>query len=127
MKKRIYTLLTVILLVLSTVAAYAHSGRTDANGGHNDNKNASGLGSYHYHCGGNPPHLHQNGICPYAGAAIPSTPAPKPATPTSAPLPVKPITVTIDNVAVEFETSPRLINDRIMVQIRAIGNKPIDI
>ena len=34
--------------------AQAHSGRTDASGGHRDNKNASGLGSYHYHCGGHP-------------------------------------------------------------------------
>ena len=27
--------------------AQAHSGRTDASGGHRDNKNASGLGSYY--------------------------------------------------------------------------------
>ncbi|MFR2693673.1 MAG: YHYH domain-containing protein [Enterocloster bolteae] len=47
--------------------AQAHSGRTDASGGHRDNKNASGLGSYHYHCGGHPAHLHPNGVCPYAG------------------------------------------------------------
>lgn len=47
--------------------AQAHSGRTDASGGHRDNKNASGLGSYHYHCGGYPAHLHPNGVCPYAG------------------------------------------------------------
>lgn len=45
--------------------SYGHSGRTDSNGGHKDNKNVSGLGSYHYHCGGNPPHLHENGVCPY--------------------------------------------------------------
>lgn len=45
----------------------AHSGRTDKYGGHKDNKNVSGLGSYHYHCGGNPAHLHENGFCPYAG------------------------------------------------------------
>ena len=25
----------------------------------------SGLGSYHYHCGGYPAHLHTNGVCPY--------------------------------------------------------------
>ncbi|WP_367565502.1 YHYH domain-containing protein [Lacrimispora sp.] len=43
----------------------AHSGRTDANGGHRDNQNKSGLGSYHYHCGGYPAHLHPNGVCPY--------------------------------------------------------------
>lgn len=34
------------------LVAEAHSGRTDRYGGHRDNKNKSGLGSYHYHCGG---------------------------------------------------------------------------
>lgn len=48
-----------------SMEAEAHSGRTDANGGHKDNKNKSGLGSYHYHCGGHPAHLHPNGVCPY--------------------------------------------------------------
>lgn len=47
------------------LVAEAHSGRTDRYGGHRDNKNKSGLGSYHYHCGGHPAHLHENGICPY--------------------------------------------------------------
>jgi len=47
----------------------AHSGRTDSSGGHRDNKNASGLGYYHYHCGGNPPHLHSNGVCPYSAGS----------------------------------------------------------
>lgn len=45
---------------------FAHSGRTDSNGGHRDNKNKSGLGSYHYHCGGHPAHLHTKGVCPYS-------------------------------------------------------------
>ncbi|MEY8336729.1 YHYH domain-containing protein [Lachnospiraceae bacterium 62-35] len=49
------------------ITAEAHSGRTDSQGGHKDNKNKSGLGSYHYHCGGYPAHLHTNGVCPYAG------------------------------------------------------------
>ena len=48
-----------------SIEAEAHPGRTDANGGHKDNKNKSGLGSYHYHCGGHPAHLHPNGVCPY--------------------------------------------------------------
>lgn len=56
---------TTFMDTMSTVEA--HSGRTDRNGGHKDNKNKSGLGSYHYHCGGNPAHLHENGVCPYAG------------------------------------------------------------
>ena len=47
------------------IVAEAHSGRTDSHGGHRDNKNKSGLGSYHYHCGGYPAHLHENGVCPY--------------------------------------------------------------
>lgn len=55
-----------LLLALSPAFALAHSGRTDSSGGHKDNKNKSGLGSYHYHCGGNPPHLHTGGVCPYA-------------------------------------------------------------
>ena len=55
-----------LLFALSPAVALAHSGRTDASGGHRDNKNKSGLGSYHYHCGGNPPHLHTGGVCPYA-------------------------------------------------------------
>lgn len=53
----------------TVLTAEAHSGRTDARGGHRDNKNKSGLGSYHYHCGGYPAHLHKNGVCPYSSAA----------------------------------------------------------
>ena len=55
--------------------AEAHSGRTDSSRGHQDNKNKSGLGGYHYHCGGYPAHLHTNGVCPYKNGtpAVPST------------------------------------------------------
>ena len=55
---------------------YAHSGRTDASGGHKDNKNKSGLGSYHYHCGGYPAHLHDGGICPYSSTGTSSSQTP---------------------------------------------------
>ena len=68
MKKRIYALILMFVLVFTSLS-FAHSGRTDANGGHRDNKNKSGLGSYHYHCGGYPAHLHNNGICPYSSNA----------------------------------------------------------
>ena len=51
------------------LVAEAHSGRTDSSGGHRDNRNASGLGYYHYHCGGHPAHLHTNGVCPYAAGS----------------------------------------------------------
>lgn len=56
-----------VLPCFSAITAEAHSGRTDSRGGHRDNKNKSGLGSYHYHCGGYPAHLHPNGVCPYSG------------------------------------------------------------
>ncbi|MFR8227304.1 MAG: YHYH domain-containing protein [Lachnospirales bacterium] len=74
-KKRLVMLLTAVSLCTAVPElamgtndvsiAEAHSGRTDSRGGHRDNKNKSGLGSYHYHCGGHPAHLHENGGCPY--------------------------------------------------------------
>lgn len=63
MKKPGIVLITVFSLSLGLTPAFigisgnliieaeAHQGRTDANGGHHDYKNKSGLGSYHYHCG----------------------------------------------------------------------------
>ncbi|WP_276629291.1 YHYH domain-containing protein [Terrisporobacter hibernicus] len=67
MKKKIRGIILIVLLICSqSLMIDAHSGRTDSSGGHRDNKNKSGLGSYHYHCGGYPPHLHTNG-CPYKG------------------------------------------------------------
>lgn len=52
-------------LVLLNNVGYAHSGGTDASGGHHDYANKSGLGAYHYHHG-YPAHLHPNGVCPYS-------------------------------------------------------------
>lgn len=66
-------IISIILLLSFQKVLFAHSGGTDANGGHKDNKNKSGLGSYHYHCGGNPPHLHENGICKYKSTSSNST------------------------------------------------------
>lgn len=66
MKRQIVSFMMAIsLIVTSTSPVMAHSGRTDSSGGHRDNKNKSGLGYYHYHCGGHPAHLHENGVCPY--------------------------------------------------------------
>lgn len=62
--KKVLALLVLLVFLPATV--FAHSGRTDSSGGHKDNKNKSGLGSYHYHCGGHSPHLHEGGACPYA-------------------------------------------------------------
>lgn len=54
-------LLCVLLLVGLTCTAYAHPGRTDANGGHYNHS----TGEYHYHHG-YPAHQHYGGVCPYA-------------------------------------------------------------
>lgn len=79
MRKRILGFMVAVLIGFTCVSVAvpdvaltveAHSGRTDARGGHKDNKNASGLGSYHYHCGGHPAHLHPNGVCPYAAGGV---------------------------------------------------------
>lgn len=71
MKKKLICLLSSILIfmVAWTSVSFAHGGRTDSQGGHHDYKNVSGLGPYHYHCGGYPAHLHSGGRCPYAGGA----------------------------------------------------------
>jgi His-Xaa-Ser repeat protein HxsA len=84
MKKYIKTFLVILLAIVASIAPLpisytnaitveAHSGRTDSSGGHKDNKNKSGLGSYHYHCGGHPAHLHKNGVCPYSTSTTSST------------------------------------------------------
>ncbi|MCI8285700.1 MAG: Ig domain-containing protein [Firmicutes bacterium] len=72
-KKTLTAILILLLTISIPLTAAAHSGRTDGNGGHRDNKNKSGLGSYHYHCGGYPAHLHTNGVCPYSGGGSTST------------------------------------------------------
>ncbi|MFV0401175.1 MAG: YHYH domain-containing protein [Oscillospiraceae bacterium] len=69
MKKLSIAVLCILLALLLPLSTLAHSGRTDSSGGHKDNKNASGLGYYHYHCGGNPPHLHSGGVCPYSSTS----------------------------------------------------------
>lgn len=68
MKKSITRISAVVCALVLCIGntCFAHGGRTDASGGHRDNKNKSGLGYYHYHCGGYPAHLHPNGVCPYA-------------------------------------------------------------
>lgn len=58
-------LIFILILFINPFPSLSHSGRTDGSGGHKDKNNVSGLGPYHYHCNGNPPHLHDNGICPY--------------------------------------------------------------
>ena len=49
-----------VFLMLFPLCAFAHSGRTDSQGGHTDHS----TGIYHYHHG-YPAHSHTNGRCPY--------------------------------------------------------------
>lgn len=72
--KKVAAIAVIIIALLSMpIVNLAHSGRTDSSGGHKDNKNKSGLGPYHYHCGGHPAHLHDGGVCPYASSATPAS------------------------------------------------------
>ena len=68
-KGKITSLILSATLALTPIASIAHSGRTDDQGGHRDNKNRSGLGYYHFHHGYGP-HLHKNGICPYSSKTV---------------------------------------------------------
>lgn len=88
LKKLVVTLLTALTISTTTITIItppltteAHSGRTDSRGGHKDNKNKSGLGSYHYHCGGHPAHLHPNGVCPYSNSSSTTSYTPQQQTP----------------------------------------------
>lgn len=54
-------IVSIFLLTVATcLSIYSHPGRTDSDGGHNDNS----TGGYHYHHG-YPAHQHKNGVCPY--------------------------------------------------------------
>jgi hypothetical protein len=77
MEKKIKKIVCILVVLLSlSQTSYAHPGRTDSNGGHKDNKNASGLGGYHYHHGFGP-HLHPGGVCELTGGDN-NTPASSP-------------------------------------------------
>lgn len=69
------TIVVSICILLGAMCniTFAHSGGTDSKGGHKDKNNVSGLGSYHYHCGGHPAHLHTNGVCPYSSSSSKTT------------------------------------------------------
>ena len=70
-KIKICSILIAVIIALSICnIVYAHSGRTDSIGGHKDKNNVSGLGPYHYHCGGYPAHLHEGGVCPYSAPTV---------------------------------------------------------
>ena len=72
-KKLVTTLAIIVVLLSMPTVNLAHKGRTDKNGGHKDKNNESGLGSYHFHCGGHPAHLHDGGVCPYTSSPAPAS------------------------------------------------------
>lgn len=105
-KKVVAIAVLVALLCIPTVN-YAHKGRTDASGGHKDKNNVSGLGAYHYHCGGYPAHLHDGGVCPYtsstpATTSVQSTPKTTSTTKTPPPAEVKASKIEIDVAELEL-------------------------
>ena len=105
--KKVVAIVVLVALLCMPIVNMAHSGRTDASGGHKDNKNKSGLGSYHYHCGGYPAHLHDGGVCPYTSSApattsVQSTPKTTSTTKTTTPAEVKASKVEIDVAELEL-------------------------
>lgn len=60
MKRTFALALSALLICCLCVPTFAHSGKTDINGGHYD----ATTGEYHYHHG-YPAHSHPNGECPY--------------------------------------------------------------
>ena len=66
MKKLSVIIYAILLVCVLGLSAFAHSGRTDSDGGHNDNIN----GGYHYHHGYSA-HQHPNGECPYDNNSSP--------------------------------------------------------
>lgn len=62
--RRLWLLCVVAVFFVAAVVlplnVSAHSGRTDANGGHHNRS----TGEYHYHHG-YPAHQHEDGVCPY--------------------------------------------------------------
>ena len=108
-RKNIFKKVVILIAIVVSmpIVNLAHSGRTDSSGGHRDNKNASGLGGYHYHCGGHPAHLHTGGVCPYsapspASAASSSSSSKTTSTKSTTPAKVNPTSVEIDEDDLEI-------------------------
>jgi len=84
-----YLAIALVLFVLAISDVSAHSGRTDANGGHNCYVGAC-AGTYHYHNGGSAPAPY---IPPKTIASPKPTPKPTP-TPVASPTPTPSLTPT---------------------------------
>lgn len=120
MKFRQLFLLSFICVTFHTNTIFAHSGRTDVQGGHHDYKNVSGLGDYHYHHGYSA-HLHTNGICPYeATNKINEEVAQTKENPKSEEEPTNTICIIIQGKEMTTDLSPKLINNRVMIPVRPV-------
>lgn len=73
MKKKLLMPVFMFFVMLFAIPSFGHGGGIDANGGHHDYNNVSGLGSYHYHCDGHSAHLHTDGVCPFSSDASTSS------------------------------------------------------
>ena len=115
-KKLSSVILSIVFIIAFSLTGYAHGGRTDSSGGHKDNNNVSGLGSYHYHCDGYSAHLHANGVCPHDKNV--STPLPTPAT---KPVPAPASMQTISSIKTEGSLVVHFIDvgqgDAILIQL----------
>lgn len=58
--KKLLIIVLIIAMITLPLVAFAHSGKTDSQGGHTDHS----TGEYHYHHGYSA-HQHTNGECPY--------------------------------------------------------------
>lgn len=116
--KQLFSIANSILLILVfSTSVFAHSGRTDTNGGHNKTSD----GTYHYHSGSDrgTEYLSPPNSTPNPATMPASAPNPVPA---SAPDPLE-ITVMVDKEIVEFDQEPIMLNNRVLVPIRYVAEK----
>lgn len=106
-------LLGILLAFPTTILA--HSGKTDSSGGHKDKNNVSGLGSYHYHCGGYPAHLHDGGVCPYSSTKSSTTTNNSKASTAKAESSTEAKNVEVENVIVKASKSKIEINEELAI------------
>jgi len=126
--KKMFAVLLICTMVSS--ASFAHGGRTDSSGGHKDNKNASGLGSYHYHHGESA-HLHPGGVCPYdktqekeevkdTEVVDENKPVEKETTGTTTEAKSDEIKIKLNDKLLEMENKPVIVDGRTLVPLRVI-------
>lgn len=125
-KLTVYFMIAMLAFSTASGSVYAHSGRTDSSGGHKDNKNASGLGAYHYHCGGYPPHLHEKGVCPYTSSGTVETTSVAETTQTSTATTSSETSKASGKIVLSSETSITISKDIIKIVQDVLNQKGYD-